>query len=253
MTPLRVFIGYDPREAVAYHVLVHSIIRHASHPVSITPLALRHLSDIYTRARDPKQSTEFTYTRFLVPYLSGYEGVSIYLDCDMLARVDLWELVMAPFPRPRSHLWGAMELREPTVWVVKHDYVPRTSTKMDGQAQTAYPRKNWSSLMVFNNARCRTLTPEYVNTASPAALHRFAWADGDDEGLAANVGALPLEWNYLVGEDNQSKEPPKIVHWTNGGPWLEAYRDAEYAQEWFDELVLPFSSGPPFSVSVGVR
>ena len=254
MIPLRIFIGYDPREAVAYHVLAHSIIRRASRPVSITPLALDHLRGIYTRERDPRQSTDFTYTRFLVPHLSGYEGVSIYMDCDMLCRTDLWEL-------HDTIWWKASDLREvgldtPATWVVQHDYVPRglryvspschvcqsgreeahaclpdarlVGTKMDGLVQTAYPRKNWSSLMVFNNARCRVLTPEYVARASGMDLHRFAWLRDEE------IGALPLTWNWLVGEYAPNPDA-RLLHYTLGGPWFEDTRDCDHAEEWLAE------------------
>jgi hypothetical protein len=217
MNPLRVFLGYDSREPTAWHVLAHSILRRASRPVSITPLALNQLAGwLYTRERTSKESTEFSFTRFLVPYLSGFTGTSIFMDSDMLAFTDLWEV------HTRIN-WSA------AVWVVKHDYTPQTDTKMWGAVQTAYPRKNWSSFVVFNNARCRALTPEYVNRASGLELHRFKWLHD------AEIGALPKAWNYLVGETNQADPPHAIVHFTNGTPCLPGYETCEYAKEWFAE------------------
>lgn len=209
---LKVFIGYDARESIAFHVLAHSILSRTSLPVSIVPLMSQTVAK-YTRPRDPRQSTDFSFTRFLVPYLSGYEGVSIFMDCDMLLRADLAEL-------------GAYVSDDCAVYCCPHDYTPTETTKFLGQPQTAYPRKNWSSFMVFRNARCMALTPAYVNTASAADLHRFAWVPDD------KIGSLPLAWNYLIGEPNQTTDPPKNLHWTQGGPWFPEYAEAPYAEEW---------------------
>jgi hypothetical protein len=210
MTPLRIFIGYDAREPVAYHVLAHSILTRASIPVAITPLVQPQLRacELYQRDRDPLESTAFSLTRFLVPYLSGYEGWSLYLDCDMLCRADLRDL---PLPINAA------------VAVCQHDYTPRTATKFFDQPQTTYPRKNWSSLMVFYGPDCRPLTPEYVNTATPAELHRLDWAP--------SVGALPLDWNWLVGE--YAPNPlAKMLHYTLGGPWFPETRHCDHAKDW---------------------
>src|SRR3990167_264242 len=144
--PLAVYIGWDERETLAYHVLCHSIIRRASGTVSITPLvqdALR-TSGIYTRERGVQESTAFTYTRFLIPYLCGYRGHAIFLDCDMLCRVNLHTILDEIGGGPRDcPPWAVM--------VCKHDYVPRSATKFLGNQQTASPRKNWSSVIVWNN------------------------------------------------------------------------------------------------------
>jgi hypothetical protein len=215
---LNIYIGYDPRESVAFYTLAHSILRRASVPISIAPLAQSQLRGVYRRARGPTESTEFSMTRFLVPYLSGYTGWSIFMDCDMLCRVDIAAL--------------AKEIEaqdDKAVIVCKHDYVPKTERKFLDQVQTKYKRKNWSSLMLFNNARCHALTPDYVNTASGLELHRFAWMED------AAIGELPLEWNWLVGEYAYNAGA-KIVHFTIGGPYFAAYRDCDYAGEWFAEF-----------------
>ena len=215
---LSVFIGYDPDETVAYHTLAHSILRRASIPVSIAPLMRRQLGAMYRRERGPTESTEFSLTRFLVPALSGYRGWSVFMDCDMLCRADIAGLAAEIDRQP-----------DRAVLVCQHDYVPKTERKFLGRVQTKYPRKNWSSLMVFNNPRCSALTPDYVNTASGLDLHRFKWlAD-------AAIGALPLEWNWLVGEYDRNPEA-KIAHFTLGGPYFEAYRSCDYADEWFEEF-----------------
>ncbi len=216
--PLRVFIGYDSREPVAYHVLAHSIIRRTSAPVIVTPIVLSHLSKIYTRKRDPLETSEFTLTRFLVPYLSRYDETSVFMDSDMLCLGDISELV-------------ALHERSKTaaVSVVKHDYVPTTAVKKGGQPQSAYPRKNWSSLMVFDNWACRLLTPEYVNGATPAQLHRFAWTNDE------NIGEIPREWNWLVGEYPENPHA-KMLHYTLGGPWKYDDSAGPHAAEWFREF-----------------
>lgn len=216
---LKVFIGYDSRETVAYHVCAHSILSRANAPVSVIPLAL-HMLPMFRRERDILQSTEFAFTRFLVPYLSGFEGVSIFMDCDMLVRCDINEIL--------DNINLAND-----VSCVKHDYTPKTETKFLGQVQSAYPRKNWSSVMVFNNAKCRILTPELVNNASGAFLHRFQWAE--------NVGELGSEWNHLVGEYDPNPKA-KIVHFTLGTPCFPGYEDQEYADLWRDEYRMMNSS-----------
>lgn len=217
--PLRVFIGYDSREPVAYHVLAHSIIRHSSRPVPIIPLALSNLKGIYWRLRTGIESTEFSMTRFLVPFLSNYEGYSVFMDSDMLCQVDWCEL--SEHLRKLPENWA--------VACVQHDYVPKSSVKMDGQIQTAYPKKNWSSFMVFDNARCKKLTLEYVNNASGLDLHRFNWLEGDHQ-----IAALSREWNWLVDEYEPNAQA-KILHYTEGGPWFAEKRDCDHADLWLAE------------------
>lgn len=224
--PLRIFIGYDSREPVSYHVLLQSILRRASSPITVLPLVIRHLDGLYTRKRDPKESTEFSLTRFLVPYLSGYLGHSIFMDCDMLCLTDIasiWNEIHKNGPaNPRV-------CPEEAVLVCQHYYTPKTTTKFLKQGQSSYPCKNWSSFMVFNNERCRVLTPDYVNTATPLELHQFKWAE------KSKIGSLPLEWNWLVGEYDKPVRTPKILHYTNGGPWWKDYANCDYAKEWQDE------------------
>ena len=210
---IRVFIGYDDREAVAYNVLSHSIQRLASEPVTIAPLRLTQLKGILTRERHPLQSTDFSFSRFLTPYLSGYEGWSVFMDCDMVMLDDI------------AQLWGLRGDRY-AVMVVKHVHVPRETVKFLGEPQSKYEKKNWSSVMLMNNARCRALTPEYVNKASGLELHQFKWLESEDL-----IGALPGRWNHLVGYDLPRREV-SLVHYTLGGPYFEEYRDCEYGEEW---------------------
>jgi hypothetical protein len=217
MSVFQVFIGFDPNEAVAYHTLAHSILRRSSIPVSIAPVMQSQLKGLYTRPRGPTESTEFSLTRFLVPALSQYRGWSMFIDCDMLCRADIAELAAL-----------RAQAADKAVLVCKHDYVPKTARKFLDQVQTKYPRKNWSSVMLFNNAKCAALTPQYVNQASGLDLHRFAWLKDEQ------IGSLPLEWNWLVGEYDYSAAA-KIAHYTLGGPYFDEYRDCDYAAEWFEE------------------
>lgn len=216
---MRVFIGYDRREAAAFEVCRRSIIRHLSGPrgihiegIEVTDLRERKL---YWRDEDRLASTEFTYTRFLVPYLANYRGWAAFMDCDMLVRgnfEELWEYTKDPFK---------------TVWCVKHEHKPTETTKMDGAKQTQYPRKNWSSFMLINCDRARSLTPESVNMQSASWLHQIKWAKDED------IGALPLTWNWLEGWNTREECPdPKVVHMTRGGPWFPQWQHVDYADEW---------------------
>jgi len=210
---IRVFIGYDPREAVAYNVLAHSIHVRATEPVSTAPLMLSQLKAVLTRERHPLQSTDFSFSRFLTPYLSDYAGWSVFMDCDMLVLKDIAEL------------WKLRDDRY-AVMVVKHDHVPKESVKFLGEPQSKYEKKNWSSVMLFNNARCRALTPDYVNRASGLELHQFKWLAGDDL-----IGSLPDAWNHLVGY-NPPRRDAALVHYTLGGPYFPEYAGCEYADAW---------------------
>jgi hypothetical protein len=215
---LQVHIGYDPRESVAFYTLAHSIFARSSIPLSIAPLMRRHLAHLYTRPRGPTEATEFSLTRFLVPALSGYRGWSIYMDCDMLCRADIAGLA--------ALMQGQADK---AVLVCHHDYVPKSERKFLDQVQTKYPRKNWSSLMLFNNERCTALTPEYINAAPGLELHRFAWV------ADPLIGSVPLEWNWLVGEYPYNADA-RIAHFTRGGPYFDDYRNGDYAGEWFAEF-----------------
>jgi hypothetical protein len=215
---IRIFVGYDPREAVAYSVLAHSINRRASRPVAVAPLMLSQLGPLMWRERHPLQSTDFSFSRFLVPYLCGFEGWAIFMDCDMLVLDDI------------AALWALRDDRY-AVMCVHHNHVPEEETKFLGQAQTRFEKKNWSSVMLMNCAKCTALTPEYVNTASGLELHRFHWLDSE-----ALIGAIPPRWNHLVDYDPALPAAElSNLHYTTGGPYFDEYRDCGYAAEWFAE------------------
>lgn len=218
---LKVFIGFDPVESVAWHTMAHSILSRSSVPVAIVPVNVANLGGIYTRPRDPKQSNAFSFTRFLVPYLCGYEGHAVFFDCDQLLRTDLAELVEHAVADPSK-----------AVHVVQHDYQPKDSIKYLNTVQYAYPRKNWSSVVLWNcgHPANRRVTPDFVNTASAMELHRFLWLDD------SQIGALDVRWNWLVGEYAEPPADVKNVHWTVGGPYFHEYRGADFADEWFAEF-----------------
>lgn len=224
---IRVFIGYDRRETIAFHVLAYSIASRSSVPVSITGLHLPQLP--ITRERDPKQSTDFAFSRFLVPHLCGYKGQAIFMDCDMLCRGDIAELLDA-------HEENICLGEGAAISVVHHDYTPNPDRKFLGQQQTAYPRKNWSSVMVFDNTRCTVLTPHIVNTMTGLWLHRFEWLEDDE------IGRLAPDWNHLVGEYAPNQNA-KLVHFTRGGPWFSDFADCEFADEWRAERDAMLVSG----------
>lgn len=213
-----IFIGYDPREAIAYHVCSNSIIRRSSRPVSISPLALNILTDYNETHTDG--SNHFIYSRFLVPHLMQYKGWAIFIDGDMLLRDDIVKL------------W---ELRDESkaVQVVKHDYKTRLTEKYLGAKNEDYPRKNWSSVILWNCAHPANaaVTPEFVQNASGAQVHRFTW-------LTDNlIGELPKEWNWLDIEYDFNKEA-KLVHFTLGSPCFHEFAtQGSFCDEWHRERI----------------
>jgi len=218
---MKVFVGYDPREDIAYQVCKHSILTKQPN-AEVRPLVQKELRDAgwYTRPVDKLASTEFTFTRFLVPELCNFEGWALFIDCDMILTTDIAELF-------------AQADDQYAVMCVQHDYKPKEGTKMDGQTQTVYPRKNWSSAMLINcgHPSNQQLDMDLVNSSeiNGAYLHRFSWLKDEE------IGELDHTWNYLVGVYDDI-ETPKLIHYTEGGPWFENYRNCEFHQLWKDEL-----------------
>lgn len=215
---LKVFVGYDRREDIAWQVCRFSLERHSRGPLFIAPIrqdSVRELG-LYTRPLDKSATTEFSLTRFLTPYLAATSGWVVFCDCDFLFTADVHGVLEGLDP-------------EKALYCVQHDYTPRFGVKMDNQQQTSYPRKNWSSFMVFNcnHPDVKALTPDVVNSASPAYLHRFEWIGNDD-----HIGALDLDWNFLEGEYPKPVETPRVIHYTNGGPWFDEWQDVDYADLW---------------------
>lgn len=213
---MKIFIGYDRREDIAYEVAKRSILDHMD--AEVIALRLEELREmgLYWREPDPLSSTEFSFSRFLVPALCNFRGRALFMDCDFLVRKSLKSLLQYINP-------------DIAAWVVKHDYKPTALTKMNNQAQRLYPRKNWSSFMWFNcdHPMLQALTPDIVNTETGMYLHRFMWATDKV------IGQLPITYNYLEGWHTRAMEPdPACVHFTEGGPWFDTYQNVEYAHEW---------------------
>ena len=224
----KIFVGYDSREDIAWQVCRHSLLRHSGGAVIVAPLrqtTLRELA-LYDRPFDVGSSTEFSLTRFLTPYLAASSGWVIFCDCDFLFTADV-----------RQVLEGLDSSK--ALYCVQHEYTPAHQVKMDGKLQTSYPRKNWSSFMVFNcdHPDVKALTPEVVNSASPSFLHRFEWIKAPDA-----IGALDIDWNFLAGEYEAPAETPRAIHYTNGGPWFDEWQDCEFGDLWLQERDLSLKS-----------
>ena len=217
---IKIFIGYDPVESVAWHTMAHSILRQSSRPLALIPVNIANLKDIYHRPRDPKQSNEFSFTRFLVPHLCEYQGYALFFDCDMMLRTDISEIFEAVKEQP-----------DKAVYVVKHDYEPRDDIKFLGTVQYKYPRKNWSSVVLWNcgHPANKKVSTDFVNNATAMELHRFAWLEDDQ------IGDLNVRWNWLVGEYDEPPKDVKNTHWTVGGPYFEEYKTVDFSEEWFAE------------------
>lgn len=215
---IQIFVGYDPREAVVYHVCANSIIRLATRPVSMSPLALKNLGE-YTETHQDG-SNQFIYSRFLIPHLMAYQGWALYIDGDMLLRDDI------------AKLWDLRD-ESKAVMCVHHDYKTKAVQKYLGTQNADYPRKNWSSVVLWNCAHPanRCVTPDFVMKATGAQLHRFTWLDD------SLIGALPKVWNWLPDEFGANDEA-KLLHWTLGAPCFHEYAAVPMAEEWHRESLL---------------
>ena len=215
------FIGYDSKEDIAYRVCKQSLLKYSSIDIDVIALKLYELSakGFYKRTIDPLASTEFTYSRFLVPSLMNFKGWAVFCDCDFLFFEDVAKLFI-----------GLSNNK--AVYCVKHDYTPKEKHKMDGQQQTIYPRKNWSSFIIYNCAHPsnRKLDIELVNKETGSYLHQFKWLEDDE------IGSLDERWNWLEGwTSQQNNGSPFAVHYTRGGPWFDEWQDVEFAKEWLIE------------------
>ncbi|KAK3258346.1 hypothetical protein CYMTET_32606 [Cymbomonas tetramitiformis] len=223
--PFRIYIGYDSHEDITFEVAKFSILKYASVPVEIIPLKRPELQarGVYTRSQDPKQSTEFTYCRFFVPYLNNYKGWALFVYDDFLWTRDVAELL-------------DMIDDKYALMCLKHDYKPSVTTKLAGRQQEAYPRKNWSSMVLWNcgHEANKPVELDLINREGGAFLHRFTWITDDEL-----IGEIPFEWNFLVEwytPFEKDKPLPAAIHYTEGGPWFPDYRDTDYATEWFEHM-----------------
>jgi lipopolysaccharide biosynthesis glycosyltransferase len=211
-----IFIGYDPTEAIAYHTCVNSIIRYSSIPLAITPLALPHLKKLQGyNAHLAAGSNQFTYSRFFIPELMNYNGWAIYMDGDMIIKEDI------------ANLWKLKDYKS-AVMVVKHDYKTKSSIKYLGAKNEDYPRKNWSSVVLWN---CGHIKNKMLHTYKTIELHRFEWLNYDE------IGSLPVEWNWLVDEYGPN-DNAKLIHYTLGTPCFNECATGPMTDEWHKERIL---------------
>ena len=214
----RIFIGFDSTQAIAYRVLCNSIWKyvpeHLQGQVRIYPLILSEFVAMagWARPLDPLQSTEFTYLRFAVPWLCQYRGKALFIDSDMLALGDI------------TQLFDSHDMTNFALKVVQHDHNPTNQRKMGDKVQTSYPRKNWSSVMLMDCAKLTQWSLEAAQQWTGKQLHRF-------EGIPdAMIGELPAYWNHL---DVRTKDT-RLLHYTDGGPWLPGYENHPYGAPWFE-------------------
>ena len=223
MKKLNVYVGYDSSnigQELAYSVCERSLKAHSNN-INVLPIKLDDLkrSGMYYRDEDTKQSTEFTYSRFLVPALNNYKDLAVFCDSDFVWMNDITSII--------DYIDDTLSIS-----CVPHEYTEcPTKTKMDGKVQEWYPKKNWSSLIVFNceHEDCKSLTIDHVNTETAKYLHRFEWTSDE------NIGNIPIDYNYLVGYYNHVKSP-EAYHFTDGGPWHRDYADCEHSEVWLEYL-----------------
>jgi lipopolysaccharide biosynthesis glycosyltransferase len=212
LNKINLVVGFDQREAVAYHVFCQTIIDRATMPVQFLPLAentLNKYKEVHTDG-----SNKFIYSRFLTPYLMNYSGWAIFADGDMVCQADIAEL------------WS---LRDETkaVQVVKHDYKTKAAKKYLGNKNEDYPKKNWSSLILWNCSHPENaiLTPEFIQSQPGSFLHRFSWLRED------LIGELDAEWNWLAIEYPENPKA-KLIHYTLGTPCFKDYANESMSDVW---------------------
>ncbi len=209
---INIVVGFDQRESVAYHTFTQSIIENSSLPVSFIPLAINTLKGYQETHQD--KSNDFVYSRFLTPYLHNFKGWAIFADGDMICQADIKEL------------WDLRD-ESKALLVVKHNYKTKAHQKYLGNINENYPRKNWSSVILWNCAhpKHRVLTPDFIASQTGKFLHRFFWLDDND------IGELPPEWNWLAIEYPENKNS-KLIHYTLGTPCFKDYKNTEMADIW---------------------
>lgn len=226
-----IFIGFDPREADAFAVARETIRRRLNTPIPIHGIVLEDMRErglywrptqspngkLWDEISEAPMATTFAISRFLTPHLAK-EGWALFVDCDVMARANVDELF-------------ALADHRCAVMCVKHFFSPPAGVKMDGQEQTRYARKNWSSVVLWNCAHPSNakLTVDLINTVPGRDLHRFCWLKD------AEIGELSPEWNWLVGHSSTHIDP-KIVHFTDGVPSFRGYENQPFADEWRTEL-----------------
>lgn len=212
MEKFNIYVGFDQKEAIAYHAFCQSLIEKSTIPIQITPLALNNLN-LYSEKHNDR-SNDFVYSRFLTPFLNNYDGWALFADGDMICQSDIREL---------------FDLRDDSkaLMVVKHDYRTKQEKKYLGNINENYPRKNWSSVILWNcnHPKHKILSPDFVKNQTGKYLHRFSWLNDEE------IGELPIEWNWLAIEYDENPNA-KIVHYTLGTPCFNDYRDSSMSNIW---------------------
>jgi lipopolysaccharide biosynthesis glycosyltransferase len=208
-----IVVGFDQRESVAYHTFTQSILEKASLPIAFIPLAINTLKDYEEKHVD--KSNDFIYSRFLTPYLNNFQGWAIFADGDMICQADI------------KDLWDLRD-ESKALLVVKHNYQTKSHHKYLGNVNENYPRKNWSSLILWNcgHPKHQILTPDFIANQTGKFLHRFSWLDDTD------IGELSPEWNWLAIEYPENKNA-KLIHYTLGTPCFKDYRNSEMSEIWY--------------------
>lgn len=209
-----VVVGFDQVEAIAYHTFCQSVLEKSSVPVMFIPLSLNSLA--FYKEKHSDGSNEFIYSRFLTPYLCDFKGFAIYADGDMVCNADIAEL---------AELFDVSK----AVQVVKHDYETKRIIKYLGNSNENYPRKNWSSLIIFNcqHPANRILTPEFIQNMNGKYLHRFSWLKDNE------IGELNKTWNYLAIEYENFPQA-KLIHYTLGTPCFKDFKTADMSDIWWE-------------------
>ena len=211
--PIKLIIGFDQRESIAYHTFTQSILEKCSVPVMFIPLAMNTLKGYKETHKD--KSNDFIYSRFLTPYLCNFKGWAIFADGDMICQADIKEL------------WDLMD-ESKALQVVKHDYKTKAQKKYLGNINEDYPKKNWSSVILWNcsHPKHKILTPEFIASQTGKYLHRFSWLNENE------IGELPKEWNWLAIEYPENKNA-KLIHYTLGTPCFKEYKESDMADIWY--------------------
>ena len=211
---INVVVGFDQKEAIAFHTFTQSVIEKSSLPVSFIPLAINTLYE-YTETHNDR-SNDFVYSRFLTPFLNDFKGWALFADGDMICQADIKEL------------WDLRD-ESKALLVVKHNYKTKASQKYLGNINENYPRKNWSSVVLWNcsHPSHKILTPDFIAKQTGKYLHRFSWLNDND------IGELPIEWNWLAIEYPVNIKA-KLIHFTLGTPCFKDFRETDMAAEWLE-------------------
>ena len=213
-----IYIGYDDQRNNIFKVCEKSILKNSKNNIEIFKIGNSILNkNIWYREKNKYESTDFSISRFLVPFLSNFSGISIFMDDDFLWKCDVSDL-MEFYDDSKS------------VMVCKHNYISKFETKWNSNKQINYARKNWSSLMIFNSKHfdCKNLNVKNVNEKSALWLHQFKWTDDK------NIGQIPLNYNYLVGEYEENFNDIKALHFTNGCPIYDDSIKTRHSNEWLE-------------------